>query len=99
MDHGTGTRRNNSSTQTRPNPEEPERDLEPADKARLTALLHEDVTLSSHCAEDARCTLLAAVDAMISGLSSIVLQNAPHDRLVLPRLDIAVYQPDHDDES
>lgn len=68
-------------------PMEPERFLEPADKARLVGLLHEDVTLSSHSAEDGRCTLLAAVEATVSGLSGIVMQDAPHERLALPRLD------------
>lgn len=71
-------------------PEEPDRDLAPTDKARLVALLHEDVTLSSHSAEDGRCTLLAAIETTISGLSGIVLQDAPHERLALPRLDVDV---------
>lgn len=69
--------------------EEPDRDLEPADKARLVALLHEDVTLSSHNATDennGRSTMLAAVEATVSGLTSIVLQGAVHDRLALPEL-------------
>ena len=77
-------------------PEEPDRDLEPADKARLVALLHDDVTLSSHSAEDGNCTLLAAIEATVSGLSSIVLQDAPHERLALPRLAIATAAADDD---
>lgn len=72
-------------------PEEPERGLEPADKGQLVALLHEDVTLSSHNAsndEGGRCTLLAAIEATVSGLSSIVLQGALHDCLALPQMRI-----------
>lgn len=67
--------------------EEPDRELEPADKGRLVALLHEDVTLSSHSAEDGCCTLLAAIEATVSGLSGIVMNNLPHEYLALPRLD------------
>lgn len=74
-------------------PEEPERDLEPADKGRFVALLHEDVMLSSHSAEDGNCTLLAAIEATVSGLSGIVLQNAPHERLALPCLGIGTTSP------
>lgn len=81
-------------------PEEPDRDLEPADKGRLVALLHEDVTLSSHSAADGRCTLLAAVEATVSGLSAIVLHDAPHERLALPRMDVesAISADDLDDD-
>lgn len=71
-------------------PEEPDRDLTSADKGRLVALLHEDVTLSSHTAEDGRCTLIAAIDATVAGLSGIVLHDAPHERLALPRLQPAI---------
>ncbi|WP_300453826.1 type II CRISPR-associated endonuclease Cas1 [Accumulibacter sp.] len=73
-------------------PEEPDRDLAPADKGRLVALLHKDVTLSSHTTDLGRggsCTLLAAIDATVSGLSAIALQGAPHERLALPQLDAA----------
>ncbi len=70
-------------------PEEPDRDLIPSDKGRIVALLHDDVTLSSHSAEDGRCTLLAAIEATVSGLSGIVLQDAPHERLALPLLDLS----------
>ena len=73
-------------------PAEPDRDLEPADKGRLVALLHEDVTLSTHNAnsdDGGHCTLLAAIEATVSGLSGIVLHDAPHERLALPRLDIS----------
>lgn len=79
-------------------PEEPDRDLAPADKARLVALLHEDVTLSSHSAEDGRCTLLAAIEMTVSGLSGIVLQDAPHERLALPHLDVDATALDDDDD-
>jgi CRISPR-associated protein Cas1 len=82
-------------------PEEPERELEPADKGRLVALLHEDVTLSNHNAKNedrGRCTLLAAVEATVSGLSSIVLQGALHDRLVLPEMGINKTTEDPVDE-
>jgi len=84
-------------------PEEPDRDLEPADKGRLVALLHEDVTLSSHSAnsdDGGHCTLLAAIEATVSGLSGIVLHDAPHERLALPRLDIgaATLADDLDDD-
>jgi len=78
-------------------PVEPDRDLAPGDKARLVALLHEDVTLSSHSAEDGRCTLLAAIETTVSGLSSIVLQGAPHERLALPHLDRNNATPDDND--
>lgn len=74
-------------------PEEPDRELEPADKGRFVALLHEDVTLSSHSTEEGNCTLLAAIEATVSGLSGIMLQNAPHERLALPRLGIAAMPP------
>lgn len=74
-------------------PLEPDRDLEPQDKGRLVALLHEDVALSTHSAEDGRCTLLAAIDATVSGLSGIVLQDAPHDRLALPRIQPQPVEP------
>jgi CRISPR-associated protein Cas1 len=67
-------------------PEEPDRELAPQDKGRLVAILHDDVTLSSHTADDGRCTLLAAMEATVSGLSGITLNDAPHDRLALPRL-------------
>ena len=67
-------------------PEELDRELTPQDKGRLVAILHEDVTLSSHTADDGRCTLLAAMEATVSGLSGIALNDAPHDRLALPRL-------------
>lgn len=77
-------------------PEEPDRDLEPADKGRFVALLHEDVTLSSHSAENGNCTLLAAIEATVSGLSGIVLQDAPHERLALPRLGIDSMAQDDD---
>lgn len=83
-------------------PEEPDRDLEPADKGRLVALLHGDVTLSSHSANNddgGRCTLLAAIEATVSGLSGIVLSDAPHERLALPQLDIGTATVDDlDDE-
>lgn len=72
--------------------EEPDRELEPTDKGRLVALLHKDVTLSSHRADVdhvGSCTLLAAIEATVSGLSAIVLQGAPHERLVLPHLGAA----------
>lgn len=77
-------------------PEEPDRDLEPADKGRLVALLHKDVRLSSHRADahadsGGSCTLLAALDATVSGLSAIVLQGAPHERLTFPQLDAAQF--------
>lgn len=65
--------------------EEPERDLEPPDKGHLVAVLHMDVSLSSH-AGVGKCTLLAAVDTMVGGLSAIVVQGAPLDRLSLPVL-------------
>ncbi|MDO8892070.1 MAG: type II CRISPR-associated endonuclease Cas1 [Sulfurimicrobium sp.] len=77
-------------------PEEPARDLEPADKGRLVSLLHEDVTLSSHSPEDGSCTLLAAIEATISGLSAIVLQNAQHERLALPLLGAGAISPTGD---
>ena len=70
-------------------PEEPERDLEPADKGCLVTILHMDVTLSSHSANSAdggRCTMLAAIEATVSGLSSIVLHGALHERLALPQM-------------
>jgi CRISPR-associated protein Cas1 len=67
-------------------PTEPDRDLTPTDKGKLVALLHGDVALSSHDAEDGRCTLLAAIEATIAGLSSIVVNGAPCDRLALPCL-------------
>lgn len=79
-------------------PEEPDRDLEPADKGRFVALLHEDVTLSSHSTEDGRCTLLAAIEATVSGLSGIVLQDAPHERLALPLLEFGIAPPDDGDD-
>lgn len=66
--------------------DEPDRDLEPTDKGRLVALLHEDVTLSSHSSEDGCCTVLAAIEATVSGLSGIVLNNLPQEYLALPRL-------------
>lgn len=78
-------------------PEEPDRDLQPADKGRLVALLHEDVTLSSHSAEDGRCTMLAAIETTVSGLSGIVLQDAPHERLALPLLETDTLSPDDDE--
>lgn len=68
-------------------PIEPDRDLEPSDKGRLVSILHSDVALSNHAAQDARCTLLAAVEASVGGLSSIVVNGAAIDRLALPRLD------------
>lgn len=74
-------------------PLEPERELQAADKKRLVALLHEDVTLSSHTAEDGQCTLLAAIEMTVAGLSGIVLQAAAHERLSLPRLDVAEALP------
>jgi len=67
-------------------PEEPDRELAPQDKGQLVAILHDDVTLSSHSAEDGRCTLLAAMDATVSSLSGTVLHDASHERLALPRL-------------
>ena len=79
-------------------PEEPNRDLQPADKGRLVALLHEDVTLSSHSAEDSRCTLLAAIETTVSGLSGIMLKDAPHERLALPLLDTGAISPDDGDD-
>lgn len=66
--------------------EEPDRDLERIDKGKLVALLHEDITLSSHNSEGGQCTLLAAIEATISGLSSIVLNDAPLTHLALPEL-------------
>lgn len=68
-------------------PVEPERDLEPADKGHLVAILHRDVTLSSHTGEDSRCTLLAAIDATVCGLSAVIVQNVAAERLQLPVLD------------
>jgi len=82
-------------------PEEPDRDLEPADKGRLVALLHEDVTLSSHGAssvDGGRCTLLAAIEATVSGLSGIVLHDTPHERLALPELDTGTAPADDLDD-
>lgn len=67
--------------------QEPDRDLEPADKGRLVALLHKNVALTSHSAEDGRCTVLAAIEATVSTLSGIVLKGASHESLALPRLD------------
>ncbi|MDD5297495.1 MAG: type II CRISPR-associated endonuclease Cas1 [Rhodocyclaceae bacterium] len=78
-------------------PQEPERDLEPADKGRLVALLHGDVTLSSHGNsndEGGCCTLLAAIEATVSGLSGIVMQGAAHDRLALPVMEGALAMAD-----
>ena len=68
-------------------PTEPDQQLAPTDKGRLVAVLHADVTLSTHSAVDARCTMLAAIQAMVSGLSSIVVSEGSHDHLALPRLD------------
>jgi len=71
-------------------PEEPERDLEPVDKGRLVGLLHKNVRLSSHTQDGDNggfCTLLAAFEATVSGLSAIVLHGAPHERLAFPELD------------
>lgn len=75
-------------------PQEPDRDLEPADKGKLVALLHEDVALTSHSAEDGRCTVLAAIETTVSSLSGIVLQGATHEALALPRLDFATRMSD-----
>lgn len=69
-------------------PTEPDRDLEPSDKGRLVSILHSDVALSSHTAQDTRCTLLAAIEASVGGFSSIVINAAPIDHLALPRLNI-----------
>ena len=69
-------------------PQEPDRDLEPGDKGSLVALLHKDVALTSHSAEDGRCTVLAAIETTVSSLSGIVLQSAPHEALALPWLDL-----------
>lgn len=67
-------------------PTEPEHDLTPAVKGRLVALLHENVALSTHSTADGHCTLLAAIEATVSGLSGIIMNDAPHERLALPRL-------------
>ncbi|OIQ75099.1 CRISPR-associated endonuclease Cas1 [mine drainage metagenome] len=72
--------------------DEPQRELLPADKARMVALLHEDVALTSHSAESGRCTLLAAIEATVSSLSGIVVQAAGHESLALPRLELAPHQ-------
>jgi len=56
------------------------------------------VTLSSHSAEDSRCTLLAAIETTVSGLSGIVLQDAPHERLALPLLGSGDISPDDGDD-
>ncbi len=69
--------------------DEPQRELLPADKARMVALLHEDVALTSLTA-DGRCTLLAAIEATVSSLSSIIMQTAAHESLALPRLDMSL---------
>lgn len=69
-------------------PLEPDRHLESSDKGSLVSILHGDVTLSSHTADDARCTLLAAIEASAGGLSRIVLNGASTDHLALPRIDI-----------
>jgi CRISP-associated protein Cas1 len=82
-------------------PEEPDRDLEPADKGRLVAILHTDVTLSSHNTKNAnggRCTMLAAIEATISGLSSIILNGAVHDRLVLPQINMCKFKENSSDK-
>lgn len=63
--------------------EEPNRDLQPNDKATLVALLHQDVTVEGH-AQAGKCTLLAAIDAMVASLSSIVMLNKGVNALVLP---------------
>lgn len=68
---------------------EPDRDLEPTDKARLVSLLHAQIALTSHAAGDGHCTLLAGIEATISGLSSVVMLDAPLDRFALPCLDDA----------
>ncbi len=74
-------------------PEEPHDDLEPADKPKLVSLLHGDITLSSHSGNDGHCTLLAAVEATVSGLSAIVLQDESHERLALPRMNFDRDEP------
>ncbi|WP_174769933.1 type II CRISPR-associated endonuclease Cas1 [Paraburkholderia hayleyella] len=74
-------------------PDEPERELAPADKARLVKVLHQDIRISSHRAEEGRCTLMAAVDATVSSLSGIVLNGTRIESLVLPLFDVSV----HDD--
>lgn len=83
-------------------PQEPDRELAPQDKGQLVAILHDDVTLSSHTADDGRCTLLAAIEATVSGLSGIVLHDTPHERLALPRLqhvsDPSFVAPDDEDD-
>lgn len=74
-------------------PNEPDRDLEPADKGKIVMLMHQDVSLC----EGNRCTLLAAIDATISALSAIVLQSAPIERLLLPQLGVTANDADVDD--
>jgi CRISPR-associated protein Cas1 len=68
-------------------PEEPHDDLEPPDKVKLVSILHGEVVLSSHLSSEGRCTLLAAVEATVSGLSSITLQNVPIEHLALPYME------------
>jgi CRISPR-associated protein Cas1 len=80
-------------------PEEPRHFLGPADKARLVSLLHEDVALSSHGSEEGRCTVLAAIEATVAGLSSIVLQDTPQERLAFPCLDVHIGAPSDDREA
>lgn len=64
-------------------PDEPNRDLEPRDKATLIALLHQDVVVDGHI-QAGKCTLLATIDATVSSLSSIVLLGKAITTLVLP---------------
>lgn len=64
-------------------PEEPNRELQPSDKANLVALLHQDVAVEGH-AQAEKCTLLAAIDATVASLSSILMLGKAVTTLVLP---------------
>lgn len=67
-------------------PAEPQRELMPADKGNLVRILHEDVRLTSHLSADSHCSALAAVDALVSSFSSIVIRDREVESLTLPCL-------------
>jgi CRISP-associated protein Cas1 len=64
-------------------PIEPQGDLAPTDKRNLVALLHEDIQITQQAKPNARCNVLAAVEANVVSLTQW-LEHNDADALVMP---------------
>lgn len=72
-------------------PQEDEGELGRLEKATLVSLLHQDISLTSHNADSGRCTVLAAIEAVVVSLSRI-LNDQDVSTLVLPCLETTLNQ-------